>query len=509
MKNRWNLRLAFFALFSLLALAVGLSAQVPSPYPSALSSSGYPVTHRVLPNGLEVFAVENHSLPLVTICLVFRGGASAQTKETAGLFRLYERMLFAGNPSYPTKESLNASLNTMGATTWNGSAGTEYSHYYITIPSDKTEEGLAFWAAVVTSPSLDPSVLENEKQSLLNEMAGNQADPARIAASALESRMFPEYPWRKNVDGPATIIAGATIEQLRTVQATYYIPSNCALMVAGDIDPDRVFGQALDYFGAWRGALPPSIGEPPHGPIPADVRVLATDDLFYRGVAYLQYRWRGPDVLRQTADTYVSDVLLFLLSSPSGRFKNSLMKRVPSLFDPEYTDFIYPTARDGGNFIFSAYLAVQKPATEEAILDRVEGLRRVVADEFAIISADPEAYFGSAELEKAKATLIDQNTFAMESAENFVADTLSFWWSIATADYFFSYESQCRKVSWADISDLLIRYIVGSSPSAAPPCATLVRLRTSTAAADPRMAAKMVEYGYFEAAADNSFWWQR
>ncbi|MFQ3547471.1 MAG: hypothetical protein SNJ56_03965, partial [Termitinemataceae bacterium] len=51
-----------------------------------------PIPHRILPNGLEVFVVENHTVPLVTICVAFRGGALAQTPENSGLFHLYEHM---------------------------------------------------------------------------------------------------------------------------------------------------------------------------------------------------------------------------------------------------------------------------------------------------------------------------------------------------------------------------------------------------------------------------------
>jgi len=134
-------------------------------------------------------------------------------------------------------------------------------------------------------------------------------------------------------------------------------------------------------------------GEPPHGQIPERIRLVTAENQFYRGIAQVEFRWRGPDVTRQTYDTYVSDVLLFLLSSPSGPFKSSIMKKVYGLYDAEYIEFIYPTSRDGGNYIFSTLMLAQKPDTEEPILQRVEELRKTVQDEFARIAEDPRSYF--------------------------------------------------------------------------------------------------------------------
>lgn len=475
---------------------------------SAQTGQGESVAHSILPNGLEVFVAENHSVPLVTICVAFRGGASAQTPETAGLFHLYEHMLFAGNAKFPTKEAFNAALNSMGTTAWNGGTGTEFINYYITVPSDRLSEGIDFWAQAVRDPVFDPAVLETEKQVVLNEIRGYHTDPAQVAANALESRMFAQFPWRKNVDGPEGNIEAATVATLRAMQASYYIPKNMALMVGGDCAPEEVFSLAQSLFGDWQGREAPILGDPPHGQIPSGIRLISSEDLFYRGLAQIQFRWRGPDVLAQTKDTYTSDVLLFLLSSPVGRFKSSIMKKVDGLYDAEYIDFTYPTARDGGNYIFSTYMVIQKPAAEGPVLDRTEALRQAVLEEFELISQDPEAYFGVEELEKAKTKLIDQNIYAMESAETFVTGTLTFWWSTATADYFFGYEDNCRKVTWNDVKTLIAQYITGDGVSR-PESASLVRIRTSTFGSDSEMAAKMQEYGYQKVSADNAFWWQK
>jgi predicted Zn-dependent peptidase len=280
-----------------------------------------------------------------------------------------------------------------------------------------------------------------------------------------------------------------------------------ALLIGGDTSLEEVVKLAKASFGSWARAPEPVLAEPPHGPIPDGIRLVTSEDQFYRGIAQVEFRWRGPDVTRQTYDTYISDVLLFLLSSPSGPFKSEIMRKVYGLYDAEYIDFVYPTSRDGGNYIFATLMLVQRPAEEEPVLQRVENLKSAVLDEFSLIANDPCAYFGGDEaLEEAKTKLVDQNIYALESAGSFVTDTLTFWWSTAGTEYFFDYEENCRKVTWEGISSLIERYLAGE---AAPPVATLVRLRTSTFNADSRMNARISELGYTRLTAENAFWWQK
>jgi zinc protease len=469
----------------------------------AAGSGKIKAPHERLPNGLEVIVVENDAVPLATVCVAFRGGASAQTPETAGLFHLYEHMLFDGNEKYRSQAEFMAALNRLGVSTWNGATGPEYINYFVTLPSDKLAEGIEFWSWAVMKPLFEEDKLEREKQVVINEIRGYHVDPAHIADEGLESRMFADFPWRKNIDGPEETVQGATIEQLERMRAAYYIPRNTALLVGGDVKAEEVFALARKYFGGWKGGAAPVIGEPPQSKLPSGISLVYPDDDYYQGIAQSQIRWRGPDALAQTADTYVADVFGFLLSSPVGRFKTALMKSGLGLYDPEYIDFGYPTSRDGGEFRFSALLLAKGGADEENILDRNERLRAFVASELAEIAKDPAAYFGDEALEKAKAKLIDQNILAGEVASSYVTSTLTFWWSVASTDYFFGYEDNCRKVSWSDISGLVRRYLLGTNS------ATLVRIRSDAYAAGPKAAEREKALGYAEIGPDNAFWWQR
>ena len=209
------------------------------------------MTHRVLDNGLELFMLENHNVPLTTVQITFRCGALTQTPETAGLFHLYEHMLFKGNRTYKTQTDFMAAMKSLGVGNWNGGTSTEYVTYYFTIPSDKTEEGISFWSEAVRFPLFNESELAVEKGVVTNEIKGYHNDPSDNFSQAVSERLFYKYPWRRDVSGPVDVIQNCTIDQLREMQKTFYTPDNCALFVAGDINPEEVGTWVSKLMGDW------------------------------------------------------------------------------------------------------------------------------------------------------------------------------------------------------------------------------------------------------------------
>ena len=455
-----------------------------------------------LTNGLEVVVAENDAVPLATVCVVFRGGAAAQKPETAGLFHLYEHMLFDGNEKYPTQADFTAAINRLGSPGWNGATGREFIEYYLTVPADKLAEGVEFWSWAVRKPVFEAGKLEREKRVVISEIRGYHVDPDHVADEGLESRIFADYPERKNIDGPEETVQGATIAQLEEIRAGYYIPRNMALIVGGDVKAAEVFALARKFFGDWTGGPAPVIGRPPQGKFPQGIRLVYPDDQYYQGIAQSEIRWRGPDAALQPADTYAADVLSFLLSSPAGRFKSELMKSGLGLYDPEYIGFGSPLTRDGGEFRFSAILRVDPADGGVSVLGRNEALRKFVDAQLTRIAADPSAYFGAEALGKAVEKIIDRNLISAEVASSYVTSTLAFWWAVADPGRILGYEANYRRIGWADVAGVAKRYLEGA------PSATLLRIREDAYRSDVRSAQDEAELGYAELRKDNAFWWQ-
>ena len=89
---------------------------------AAAEQGKYGINWTTLSNGMDIIAVENHALPLVTVEIVVKNGAYTEPPELDGLSHLYEHMFFKGNAVLPNQERYMERLTELGAS-WNGTTG--------------------------------------------------------------------------------------------------------------------------------------------------------------------------------------------------------------------------------------------------------------------------------------------------------------------------------------------------------------------------------------------------
>jgi zinc protease len=414
------------------------------------------LVHFTLDNGLEVFFVENHMVPLARVQITFRTGGVSQSPQTAGLFHLYEHMLFKGNRAYPTEASFHDAMKELGVANWNGGTSLEYVRYFFTVLSDKVDQGIAFWANAVRYPLFDPTALEAEKKVVVNEVLGNIDNPGNIFESAINERLFSSFPWRKDVSGSEALVSGATERDLRAIEDRWYVPNNAALFIGGDVDPASVRASVQKYFGTWRRAADPWVPPPAQHPaLPRDALLVYPNTQMSAGLVAVALRFRGPDVMRDPAATYAADVWLKLLDDPNGRFKSDVFKNAPGMGKKEYLWVDYTTRRDGGYIGFSTYML---PSQAEGTFARALGLKKAIAEELALMASD-SAYFSENDFSVLEQKLGDDQVLGSETAGEIV-NALSFWWATADSNYYFGYGDALQGVRKQAIARFLSTYLL-------------------------------------------------
>ena len=269
-------------------------------------STNFPGLYRYkLDNGLELFVAENDSAPLAYIEIAVRAGAVTQTPENAGLFHLYEHMLFKGNARYENQDAFTEAANTMGQIDQNGSTGLDRVNYFFTIPSSLVRDGLEFWSYAVRTPKLEQQELENEKSVVLAEINADFTDPAHIRGAALYRTMFPASPWRVDVSGSPEVIQNASVESLREIQNKYYIPKNSAIFVGGNVNHDEVYGYVKEIYSDWQNPAEETAFEKPEGkfPLSSDKKLVFVNSGSSDNMIQASYYLRGPDGETDFEDT--------------------------------------------------------------------------------------------------------------------------------------------------------------------------------------------------------------
>lgn len=412
-----------------------------------------------LKNGLTLFVAENHNVPLTYIEVAVRCGAYTQTEETAGLFHLYEHMMFKGNALYKDAASVTNALSNLGVADWNGTTDLECVNYYFTVPSSKTREGLEFWSAAIRSPLLNKNELENEKKVVLSEINGNFSSPERISTSYVSRMMFSDSPWKMDPSGSASVVQNASVKSLKNIQKTFYVPNNSAVFVGGDVNPDEVYKMVEEIFGDWKRAKNPfEKNQIQHSKTPfSETKYCVMPfEKCSKEIAQISVTYRGPDAAFDRSDTYSSDVFTEILSNPSGIFKRSVVADtyigVPT---SDYVSAGYYTRKTCGEFSVTAIVTMPEEELPERAKYFSVSLPELLKEEAENISEN--------EIERTVRKIEDSNIFTNETAEGLLR-TVRFWWIVCDEDYFFTYNEKMGEVTNQKIAEFIEKYIEEKYP---------------------------------------------
>lgn len=448
-----NTRIKVLAALVFAGLTSGLFAD-ETPIPNLSSYK--------LNNGLELFVAENHAVPLVYIEIAVRAGGIAQTDETAGLFHLYEHLMFDGNKKYPTPQNIQNEFTNLGVASYNGSTTVDYVNYFFTIPADKLEEGLDFWNYAIRTPIINKTVLEKEKKVVLQEIKGQMNDVAHKSTEILGKTFFKESPWINNPGGTEESVKNATVKQLKNIQKQYYIPNNSALFVGGDVNTKQVYDLVNKIYGSWKPGKNPWENKRTQlnkAPLDSVQKFVIGYDQLSDQIAITDVYFRGPDAEFDRKDTYLADTLLFAASDPKSYFKTSLAN-ISSLgiMDSEYCSIGYQTKRRSGLITVEAvmyapnqFMPLRGQIFAEAIADALKGTLPV------------DSSLTDRSMQLLHKLMYNENLYEQETFVSLLS-TVRFWWACADSDYYYNYNNNIKSTTAEDVNDFISRYIENQNP---------------------------------------------
>lgn len=204
----------------------------------------------VLKNGLEVILYKDSTMPLVAVHLLYKVGAANEPKGKSGLAHLFEHMMFQGSQNIP--KGMQFKLIQEAGGIMNGATSFDKTVYYYKLPSNQLE--LALWIESdrmgFLLPTLDEDKLKNQRDVVKNErLERYDNQPYGLAWEIIQANLFPEnHPYHSVVIGSLEDISNFTFDDIKKFAASYYCPSNAALVIAGDY-PDNVIDVVKKYFG--------------------------------------------------------------------------------------------------------------------------------------------------------------------------------------------------------------------------------------------------------------------
>jgi zinc protease len=195
-----------------------------------------------LPNGMTVILHEDHSLPSVTINTWYRVGAQDEPPGRSGFAHLFEHLMFMGTARVPGNQ-FDVLMETGGGAN-NASTDLHRTNYFSSGPA-----GL-----LPTLLWLDADRLEDMGNTMSQEKLDKQRDVVRNelrqvvenapygkAGEMVFKLMYePSHPYYYGVIGTHQDLEAANVTNVKDFFATFYVPNNASLVVAGDFDSKQV-----------------------------------------------------------------------------------------------------------------------------------------------------------------------------------------------------------------------------------------------------------------------------
>lgn len=216
----------------------------------------------VLPNGLRVIAARHPSIPMVEMRMsVPFAGATFEHAATAEV--LATTLFREGRPS---RAGMDAATGRHGVTLA-ASRSSRWLHISGSAPGHALGTLLGTLADALTHVCPDEEEIRQVRLRMVRQISVIRAQPQVVAQEALLALCYGEMPGLQEVPFPAPVEA-VTAESVRALHRALVRPQGTALVLVGDLDPERAVGLVTAATEDWGGAgtttapatLPPTPG---------------------------------------------------------------------------------------------------------------------------------------------------------------------------------------------------------------------------------------------------------
>ncbi|MBN8835884.1 MAG: insulinase family protein [Sphingobacteriia bacterium] len=288
-------------LFALPTVFVSLQASAQTP---KIKFEKY-----TLPNGLTVILHQDNSAPVVAVSALYHVGSKNEDTSKTGFAHFFEHLMFEGSNNVKRGEFDKYVSNAGGYN--NANTTQDRTYYYELFPSNQYAIGLWLESERMLHAKIE-DVGVNTQKEVVKEEKRQRIDnqPYGTIIGEIFKRAFKEHPYRWQPIGSYEHLSRAKLDDFKDFYKTFYVPNNCVLSVAGDINITEVKQKIQEYFTSIpKSSKPiprPSIVEPP---LNGEVRDVIEDNIQLPAVVQA---YRAP---KQGGDEYYAfNVLSTILS---------------------------------------------------------------------------------------------------------------------------------------------------------------------------------------------------
>jgi len=217
------------------------------------------VVEATLKNGLRVRVMPERTAPTISYYTVFQVGSRNERVGLTGISHLFEHMMFNGAAKYGPRQ-FDRVLESRGGYS-NAYTSNDLTVYYEDFTTEALETVVDLESDRMRSLRIDDEALAQEREVVKEERRLRTENSIfGLMEEQLEALIFLSHPYRWPIIGWMADIERIDRADCEAFFRTYYAPSNAALYLVGDLDPDATLA-----------LLERQYGDIPAGPAPAPV----------------------------------------------------------------------------------------------------------------------------------------------------------------------------------------------------------------------------------------------
>lgn len=204
-----------------------------------------------LKNGLTVYLMEQHEVPLINVSAVFDAG-SIHDGEKYGRASLTSDALLFGTHKY-TKAQIEEMTDFVGATlsTYISKDNSGVASSFAAKDQDKIFDILQ---QVLLYPVFDATEFEKHKQRTLLELVQQKESPRSVIGNYFNAFVFKNFPYSIPGDGTKSTVEKISVDDVKSFYKSNYTTGRGAISVVGDFKTADMKKKISTLFGEWKTA---------------------------------------------------------------------------------------------------------------------------------------------------------------------------------------------------------------------------------------------------------------
>jgi zinc protease len=394
-----------------------------------------------LANGMVIFLMEDHELPLIRGDARIRGGARDVPAGKTGLAGILASSWRTGGTATKTGDELDDFLEARAARV-ETSPGEDYTTVSLSVLKGDFDTVFPIFADVLEHPAFRQDKIDLAKTRSTTLISRRNDDPKGIADREVTKLGYGADSPYARVSEYSTINA-ITRDDLVAFHDKYVHPNNIILSFSGDFDAAAMEQKLRAAFGSWpKGPQAPAAAPTGGTPAKTGVYFVAKDDVTQSNIYVVH---GGTGVQRNNPDFYATQVMNEILS---GGFSGRLMNDIRTQRGLAYgvgggvdTNWDHPG-------LFEIWMGTKSGSTVEA----VNALRADLAD----LQSKP---FTADELAQAKEAILNAYVFTADSKAKILAQRVDLEFYGYPADYYQQYPAKLQAVTADDVARVAKKYV--------------------------------------------------